>query len=117
MLGDNKLEDVLEKLRDFRDERDWKQFHNLKDLATAAAIESAELQEIFLWQKAENIEEFSARHRKEIKFEIADMLTYLFFLCLAMDLDPIEAVLEKLEISKEKYPVKKSNGVHSNKYT
>ena len=116
MPEDRQMKNVLDKLRDFRDERDWKQFHNVKDLAAAAAIEAAELQEIFLWKKTENIEEFSERRRKEIEFEIADVLTYLYFLCLAMEIDPIQVVLEKLEVSKKKYPVKKSNGVPSNKH-
>src|SRR5690606_9687347 len=68
------LETVLKKLIDFRDERDWDQFHNSKDLALAISIEAAELLELFLWKKAEDFDEDKLRE------ELADVLSFCFLL-------------------------------------
>lgn len=110
------IQEVMQILKEFRDERNWLQFHNPKDLAMAITVEAAELQEIFLWKHFNEIKKFSQENKEVIKYELADILTYLLFLCDIMEIDPLDTVIEKLEISKKKYPKQKSTGVSSNKY-
>ena len=98
---------VLEQLRQFVAERDWKQFHTSENLAKSISIEAAELLELFQWGSNAN--------EANIKDELADVLTYCILLADQYGLDPYEVVIEKLEKTKEKYPVEKSKG-KSDKY-
>jgi len=100
-------DEVLQQLRSFVAERDWKQFHTPENLAKSISIESAELLELFQWG--------SDADESDIKDEIADVLTYCILLTDQYGLDPYELVIEKLEKTKEKYPVEKSKG-KSDKY-
>lgn len=93
----------------FRDERDWAQFHNAKDLAVGLSIESSELLECFLWKDAK------AADPSKIKEEIADVLIYTLLLAHEAKIDLPEAVREKLKRNSEKYPIDKSKG-RSDKY-
>ena len=88
----------------FRDERDWEQFHNSKDLALAISIEAAELNELFLWKNANEADV------REIKSELADILTFSFLLAHKHGLHIGDVILEKLKESAEKYPVDKAKG-------
>jgi NTP pyrophosphatase (non-canonical NTP hydrolase) len=105
----NNLQDLQKALVAFRDERDWAQFHNPKDLALALSIEAAELNELFLWKKAEeaNVE--------KVKEELADVFAYALLLADKYDFDISEIVLNKIKKNAEKYPVDKSKG-SSKKY-
>ena len=105
----NNLKDLQQALVAFRDERDWEQFHNPKDLALALSIEAAELNELFLWKKSEeaNIE--------KVKDELADVLAYALLLADNYKFDISEIVLNKIKKNAEKYPVDKSKGT-SKKY-
>ncbi|MEO8205380.1 MAG: nucleotide pyrophosphohydrolase [Chthoniobacterales bacterium] len=105
-----KIEEVQAAIRKFRDERDWKQFHNPKDMATAIAIEAAELQEIFLWKSADEVDGVSIKKRQELEDEIADVAAYLFELADNLNIDLGKAVLSKLEKNALKYPVEKAKG-------
>lgn len=107
---------VLQKIKEFRDERDWKQFHNLKDLATALAIEASELQEIFLWKTGEEINETARKKRSEIEDEVADVATFLFEFADILEIDLESAILAKIEKNSLKYPVEKARGSNA-KYT
>jgi len=107
---------LLEKIRAFRDERDWAQFHNHKDLATALAIEASELQEIFLWKTGPEIEATAAAKRTEIQDELADIAVYLLELADNLEVDLEAAILAKLAKNAAKYPVEKARG-SSVKYT
>lgn len=109
----NKYEEVIEKLIEFRDERDWKQFHDSKNLATAIGIEAAELNELFLWKTIKESEEVDS---DKIKEELADVLAFSFLLANKHGLDPFEIVAEKIKINAEKYPVDKAKGT-AKKYT
>ena len=100
-------DEVLQQLRRFVSERDWKQFHTPENLAKSISIESAELLELFQWA--------SVVDQANIKDELADVLTYCILLADQYGLDPYEVVIEKLEKTKEKYPVEKSKG-KSDKY-
>lgn len=102
------MEEVIEKLIEFRDNRDWKQFHTLDNLAKSISIESAELLENFQWD--DNYD------KDDVEEELADVLIYSFLMAIAMDVDIKEIMLEKIGKNEKKYPVEKSKG-KSNKYT
>ncbi|MBI5020543.1 MAG: nucleotide pyrophosphohydrolase [Ignavibacteriales bacterium] len=95
---------ITEWLITFRDERNWKQFHNSKDLALAISIEAAELNELFLWKNSDEVNE------KKLKMELADVLIYSLLLASKHNLDIKEIIKEKLEDNSKKYPVDKSKG-------
>lgn len=93
---------AIEALRAFRDERDWSQFHSAENLAKSVAIESGELLECFQW--GEPSDASSVRH------ELADVLTYCYLLADSLGAEPDELVLEKLELTRRKYPVERARG-------
>lgn len=101
------LQKVTQELIKFRDERDWKQFHNTKNLAIALSIEAAELNELFLWKDIEDSENVSI---EKIKEELADVLTYSLLIAEKHNLNIFDIVLEKIKKNNEKYPVSKAKG-------
>ena len=98
------LEDLIKKITVFRDERDWKQFHNSKDLAIALNIETSELLELFLWKGNEDV------NKERLKEELADVLMYALLLAEKHQFDIEEIIEKKIEINNNKYPVDKSKG-------
>jgi len=108
---------LVERIKSFRDARDWDQFHTLKDLSAALAIEAAELQEIMLWSSNEQIQEKSSEieFRQKIQDECADILNYLILISLRLGFDLIEAANKKIDKNEIKYPVDKAKG-SSKKY-
>ncbi|MHA7109219.1 nucleotide pyrophosphohydrolase [Sunxiuqinia elliptica] len=105
--------DVIEKLIEFRDERNWEQFHDSKNLALALSIEAAELNELFLWKKEHELNEVNYEKLKE---ELADVLAYAFLLAEKHELDVFDIVLDKIKKNAVKYPVEKAKGT-AKKYT
>ena len=95
---------ITEELRKFRDERDWAQFHNPKDLAIALSIEAGELLELFLWKSAEKADP------DKVKEELADVFAYAFMLADKYGLDVAQIMQDKLAKNKLKYPVAKAKG-------
>ena len=114
-MSTNTLAKLTQAILAFRDERDWKQFHNPKDLATALSIEASELQEIFLWKNGTALEEALRSKSEHIEQEVADITAYLLLLCHELDIDLETAVLNKLEHNKAKYPADQVRG-NSKKY-
>lgn len=100
-------QEVIKELIAFRDERDWKQFHDSKNLALAISIEAAELNELFLWKEKPESENVNLDKLKE---ELADVLSFAFLLADKHQLDPFEIVSEKIKRNAEKYPVDKAKG-------
>jgi NTP pyrophosphatase (non-canonical NTP hydrolase) len=98
------IKEIIHELVKFRNERDWEQFHNSKDLALAISIESAELLELFLWKKAEDA------NIAKVKEELADIFSFAFLLAEKYGFDVKEIVLDKIETNGEKYPVEKAKG-------
>ncbi|MGE5418498.1 MAG: nucleotide pyrophosphohydrolase [Accumulibacter sp.] len=98
---------LISELQNFRDARNWKQFHNSKDLALAISIEAAELNELFLWKTTEESEKVD---RNKLREELADILAFALLLAGKNNLDVKEIVLEKIQKNNEKYPVDKSKG-------
>ena len=76
------IQELQESIRKFRDARDWLQFHNHKDMATALAIEAAELQELFLWKHGSEVEEVASTKRERLSEELADVAVYLLELAM-----------------------------------
>lgn len=107
--------DLVQKIVEFRDERDWRQFHNPKDLAAGLAIEASELQEIFLWKKLNELPELIEAKKSRISEELADIAWFLLLMSHELDIDLIEAVESKLAQNAEKYPADKVRG-SSKKY-
>ncbi len=101
---------ITEKIRTFRDDRDWMQFHNPKEIAAAIAIESAELQEIFLWKDYPESETAAREKQEAVADEIADIAVYLFELADNLGLQLGEVMLEKMQKNAAKYPIDKSRG-------
>jgi NTP pyrophosphatase (non-canonical NTP hydrolase) len=95
---------LIQALKAFRDERDWAQFHNAKDLALALSVEAAELLELFLWKDAD------AADRNKVREELADVLAFALLLCDKYDLDVTDIVKKKMQQNAEKYPADKARG-------
>ena len=110
------MQETIARIRKFRDDRDWKQFHNPKDLAVSISIEAAELLELFQWKTAEESNRFAADNRERVSEEIADVAIYLVELADITGIDLAKAIDAKLEKNAQKYPVEKSRG-RSTKYT
>lgn len=109
---DTKYQLTLQELLKFRDERDWQQFHDSKNLALAISIEASELNELFLWKDKPESETVNPEKLKE---ELADILSFAFLLAHKHHLDPFEIVSEKIKKNSVKYPVDKAKG-RSDKY-
>ena len=105
----SEIKNITEALLSFRNEREWEQFHNPKDLSIALSIEANELLELFLWKKPEeaNVE--------KVKEELADVFAYAFLIAEKYNLNIEDIVLEKIKKNAEKYPIDKAKG-KSDKY-
>jgi len=97
-------EEIIQALLRFRNERDWEQFHNPKDLALAINVEAGELLELFLWKNSEEA------NKKQVKEELADVFAFAFMLAEKYNFDVKEIVLEKIRRNAEKYPIEKAKG-------
>lgn len=106
-LCDMTQKSVREEIEAFVQERDWNQFHSPENLAKSIAIEAAELLEIFQWS--------SDGDPIRVREELADVLTYCLMLANKIGADPDQIVLDKLALTREKYPVNKARG-RSTKY-
>jgi NTP pyrophosphatase (non-canonical NTP hydrolase) len=107
LLVMEKYEKVINELIKFRDERDWQQFHDSKNLALAISIEAAELNELFLWKRGDDVENIKIDRIKE---ELADILSFSFLLAEKHNLDIFEIILDKIKSNNEKYPIDKAKG-------
>ena len=101
--------EIINALLKFRNEREWEQFHNPKDLALAISIESGELLELFLWKNAEEAKV------EKVREELADIFSFAFLLADKYGFNVKEIILEKIKSNAEKYSIEKSKGT-SKKY-
>ena len=106
-------QETIYQILKFRDDRDWKQFHNPKDLAISISLEAAELLEVFQWSGSDTLCE---QKKDKIKEELADVINYCVLMADVCGLDMDEIVQEKIKINNEKYLVKKAKG-KSDKYS
>jgi len=93
----NEIKEITEKVKKIRDERDWIQFHNHKDMALSLLLEAAEVLEHFQWKSKEEIENYTESSKNEIADELADVAIYLFELADNMKIDLPDAIMIKLE--------------------
>jgi NTP pyrophosphatase (non-canonical NTP hydrolase) len=108
----SEIDEIINTLINFRNERDWAQFHDSKNLAVAISIEASELNELFLWKDSVQSEEVA---KDRIAEELADVLSFAFLLAEKHKLDIKQIILEKVKRNEEKYPIEKSKGI-SKKY-
>lgn len=112
----NDIQKLQERIVAFRDARDWKQFHNPKDLTISLLLEASELLEHFQWKSAAEMEQHVAGHKAAVSEELADVLYWVLLIAHDLDIDLIAATHEKMAQNESKYPVEKSKGNHK-KYT
>ena len=97
----------MNRINQFRDDRDWRKFHIEKDLAISISLEASELLELFQWKNSEEVVESSLI---EIKEELADVLIYSLMMADNLNLDVDDIIKNKLDLNERKYPVEKSRG-------
>jgi dCTP diphosphatase len=117
MSGNDTLASTMETVDSFTSERDWEQFHTVKNLMASVSIEASELNETIQWSNP-GIEQILANPKliEDISDELADVMVYCLRLCSVLDLNPIEIINSKIEKNRAKYPVDKAKG-NSKKYT
>jgi NTP pyrophosphatase (non-canonical NTP hydrolase) len=98
------LDEIMQCILKFRNDRDWEKFHNAKDLAICLNIESAELLEAFLWKSESEVK------IEKMKEELADVFYSAFLLANKFNLDIKEIIIDKLKKNDEKYPIEKAKG-------
>lgn len=107
------MKEIIEKINNFRDERNWRQFHNEKDLSISISLEASELLELFQWKTSE---ETISEKLPQIKEELADVFMYAFMLADNLNFDVEKIIADKIIINSKKYPIKESFGPNR-KYT
>lgn len=103
----NIMKSTIEKINQFRDDRDWRKFHNEKDLAISISLEASELLELFQWKQSEEV---TTKSLNRIKEELADVFIYSIMLADNLGLNIEKIIDEKLENNAVKYPVEISKG-------
>jgi NTP pyrophosphatase (non-canonical NTP hydrolase) len=110
------MNNLLDTIRAFNQERDWEQFHSPKNLSMALSVEVAEVVEHFQWLDQDQSKSISPSKKEEIKDEIGDILIYLVNLADKLGIDPVQAAVDKIEKNRKNYPVELSRG-NAVKYT
>lgn len=108
--------DIQMKAVRFRDARDWKQFHNPKDMALSLVLEAAEVLEHFQWKNGKEMEKYVQSHKGEVADELADVLFWIAMMSNDLKIDLFKAFEAKMKKNVKKYPVKKAKGKYT-KYT
>jgi NTP pyrophosphatase (non-canonical NTP hydrolase) len=109
----SEIKEITGKIIQFRDERDWMQFHDPKNMAVSIILEASELLEHFQWKTKEEVEKYVMQNKSEIKDEIADIALYLFELADNLGISLSSAMEEKLKKNAAKYPIEKAKGKHT----
>ncbi|MCR4263561.1 MAG: nucleotide pyrophosphohydrolase [Candidatus Roizmanbacteria bacterium] len=115
-MNSDRFDKIRERIIQFRDARDWKQFHNPKDVALSMVLEAGEVMEHFQWKNSDEMQDHIIKHRDEIGDELADVIYWVILMCHDLDIDIFEAINRKMEKNEKKYPEDKAKGRHS-KYT
>lgn len=110
------VEELRRKVRQFIDERDWRQFHTAKNMSTSMAIEVAELMEIFQWHDVGPDAKLDDETKQKAEHEIADIVIYAMDFCNTYGIDLSQAIVNKLKHNEEKYPADQVRG-KTHKYT
>ena len=104
------FDDLVRKIRDFVDERDWEQFHSPKNLSMALVVEASELVEIFQWLSEEQSLNLDPDQLQRVEEEAADVMNYLIRICDRLDIDLLKATDRKIQINSERYPAEQVRG-------
>jgi dCTP diphosphatase len=104
------LNEIMNRIRKFRDDRDWMQFHDPKNMAISIVIEASELLEQFQWKNEKEVVDHTISNLEDIKDEIADIALYLFELSDNIGINILEAIDNKMRKNNIKYPVEKAKG-------
>lgn len=110
------IEELQKKVISFRDKRDWKQFHNPKDLSISLTLEATELLEHFQWKSLQEVEEYVKTHKDKISDELADVFYWVLLIGHDLNIDLAKSLAKKMKENEKKYPIKKAKGSHK-KYT
>jgi NTP pyrophosphatase (non-canonical NTP hydrolase) len=110
------IKKLTNKIIDFRNARDWKQFHKPKDLALSLVLEASEVMEHFQWKNEKEVEKYIKEHKNDIGEELADVFYWVLLLSHDLNVDLIKIFNQKMEKNEKKYPVNKAKGTHA-KYT
>lgn len=110
------IKELTKRIIAFRDARDWKQFHNPKDVALSMVLEAGEVMEHFQWKNKEEVEKYSIEHKEEIGDELADVFYWVLLMSFDLNIDILKALENKIKKNEDKYPVEKAKGKHT-KYT
>jgi dCTP diphosphatase len=110
------LQNLTKLITKFRDARDWKQFHNPKDMSLSLVLEATEVMEHFQWKNEGEVKKYVETNRDEIGEELADVFYWILLMSHDLNIDLKEALERKMIISNKKYPVEKAKGTHK-KYT
>lgn len=112
MNSQSQIDKLIQTIITFRDDRDWEQFHNLKDLSIGLSIESAELMELFLWKDIHEVEEYikDNDNLERVKEELADIIIFCLLIVNKLHLNLEDIVLRKIEKNNLKYPVEQFKG-------
>jgi dCTP diphosphatase len=106
----DKIGSLQQRIIDFRNKRDWKQFHNPKDIALSLVLEATEVLEHFQWKNDKEVREHVIRHKEEIGEELADVLYWVLLMSHDLDIDIADALERKIDKNEQKYPVDKAKG-------
>jgi NTP pyrophosphatase (non-canonical NTP hydrolase) len=116
MAKDSKINELTKRIIDFRNARDWKQFHNPKDVSLSLVLEAGEVMEHFQWKSKEEMEKYVVTNKDDIGEELADVLYWVLLMSHDLDIDVLRALEKKIKKNEDKYPVEKAKGKHT-KYT
>lgn len=109
----NKIEELTKRVVDFRNARDWEQFHNPKDCAISLSLEAAEVLEHFQWKSEAEIAEYLKTDREHIGEELADVFNWILLMSHDLEIDILDALDKKIKKNEAKYPVEKAKGKHT----
>lgn len=104
---------LTQKIIKFRDARDWKQFHNPKDVALSLVLEAGEVMEHFQWKDEKEIKEYIKKNKAEIGEELADVLYWVLLMSHDLDIDILESLDKKIQKNENRYPAEKAKGKHT----
>lgn len=110
------IEELTDLIIKFRNERDWKKFHNPKDISLSLVLEATEVMEHFQWKSRKEIDKYVKEHKKEISEELSDVIYWVLLMSHDLKIDIKKEFIRKMKISEQKYPISKAKGSNK-KYT
>lgn len=109
----SEIQSLVQRITAFRDARDWKQFHNPKDLAISLVLEAGEVMEHFQWKNPAEMDQHVQKQSTEIGEELADVLYWILLMGHDLNIDVLAALEKKIQKNEAKYPVEKAKGNHT----